>query len=331
MDTNKKKILIGILAIFTLFGCGKTKDSGKNTNAIKETYSSIAPIDLIQGEIRHVLVIGIDGLGSNNLKPDPVYGLQAPFTPVLSKILPDSAYTMQAKIDEINISGPNWMGIMTSSPSSVHGVLNNNCQKGARMPTLFDHLKSLEHQEKKIIHKALVGDWDVLFCYAFKRSSIEFPYLSDSTQETFEAAQNYLSSDTIDSDNYSLTFVYFGDADNRGHRYGGNSVPYNNEVNQIDKMIGYMIQLFRNKGLWDNGAIIITSDHGHGFLTRKHTDSDSTVPFVIYSPHVKPFAFDDLPKEDRPIIRNNFVSSVAAKLMGFKPNPSWIEMVDWLE
>ena len=56
--------------------------------------------------------------------------------------------------------------------------------------------------------------------------------------------------------------LYFHEPDFTGHIYGPDSNEIIKKVEEMDTLLGYIVQQFENNGLWDTVNVIVTSDHG---------------------------------------------------------------------
>ncbi len=66
---------------------------------------------------------------------------------------------------------------------------------------------------------------------------------------------------------------------------------YDAEVRQVDHLLGNMIETFRERDLWDDSLVIITSDHGENFGYQGHVghvftlnDATTRVPLIVRAP-----------------------------------------------
>lgn len=311
--------------------CLKNQNSYDNKQLVSFSKALTGSSKFFQNEkrVKHVLFIGIDGLGSHNLFPET--SIKIPNAPNIKSLLNNSFYSLKAKIDTMNISGPNWYGILSSTPSWIHGVLDNECNKGNRIPTIFDYLNKIAIESNFSINTSIISDWDMLFCYPLNPSLIDDRIPTLNTDDTYINTITYLDSGIINLNDYSFTFIYFGNLDNNGHRFGGNSKEYNDELEKIDDKIGQIIQIFKDKGFYDNGAIFITSDHGHKTDNFGHSPSSTYVPFIVQSKILKPINIDLVESNEKFEIRNNFLASFVSKIMGLDPFFHWHEQIPWLE
>jgi len=70
---------------------------------------------------------------------------------------------------------------------------------------------------------------------------------------------NWLSDSRVHID---FAMLYFPEPDEIGHSYGPNNQHVFDVVMELDGVMGHMIQLMKEKNLWDRVNIILTADHG---------------------------------------------------------------------
>ena len=93
-------------------------------------------------------------------------------------------------------------------------------------------------------------------------------------------------------------------------------------VHQIDRAVGRIVQALKDRHLWDNTLLIVTSDHGdflgdHGLLRKSFAGSHSLlrVPFVLRAPGT------DLPATVDTPMSNCDVWPTVTALAGLPPGP----------
>jgi predicted AlkP superfamily pyrophosphatase or phosphodiesterase len=256
-------------------------------------------------EVPRVVVLGIDGLGSDNVWRDTFRGVPAPEIPNIDGLRQAGAYTLEARIDPLNFSGPNWMGMLTGSLSSEHGVDSNGCTRGRGLPTVFDVLH--EAFERRTI--ASVYEWDRIGCYG------EPPVVGRlETATERETADGVIAA--MADDRLTFAFVHFERLDEAGHGHGGHSVEYKERIESIDGEIGRVLAVISSSAYADSTFVILTSDHGHRPGGGGHSSSDDPVPFIVTGPGVRPGVIDTE-------VRNNQVAPLVAHIFGIAPSPEW--------
>jgi hypothetical protein len=265
-------------------------------------------------EIPRVILIGIDGLGSGNVWRDTYNGVPAPAVPNIDRLRDSGAYTLRARIDPLNFSGPNWAGMVTGSISAEHGVDTNECTRGTAKPTIYEVLRdAFQQYRSRNVHPhrlAVIHEWTNIACY-YDPSAVDFKVNTANERETADWVIN-----AIGDENIIFTFVYFGDLDLAGHQSGGNSLEYNEKIEAIDAEIGNILTAIAESPRAASTYVILTADHGHLPDGGGHSSADAPVPFIVSGPAV---AVGEMDAD----VRNNQVAPLVAHIFGAVPSPAW--------
>ncbi len=271
--------------------------------------------------VEHVVFIGIDGYGRNNFKSRPLRKASQARIPHIKSIKNSGAWTLKAKIDSRSFSGPNWMGMLTGSPSFIHGVKTNNCERGKGMTTIFEVIRE-QRPEAEI---GAVYEWDSIGCYPLEGSlSFKSSHTGKGTMELAETAASYILEKRP-----LFLLTYFGAADNAGHGHKANGPEYNKAVEDIDRGIGKILGALKEAGLLDKTLVILTSDHGQMRFIRGHTWSFTPVPFFFMGPKVLKGQMKRGFGKMR--IKNNMVAPLVAFALGLEPSSEWKSTVEPLK
>ncbi len=257
-------------------------------------------------EVPRVVVLGVDGLGAGNVWRGTHNGVAPPAVPNIDSLMKSGASSLRARIDPLNFSGPNWMGMLTGSLSSEHGVDSNDCTQGRKLPTIFDVL----HRAFERNTLALVYEWDRIGCYVGPAIA-SLRRQTSSEQETADAAIAAIADARV-----AFVFVHFDRLDAAGHDHGGHSIQYKDRIESIDRQIGRVRDAIAATARAASTFIILTSDHGHKPDGGGHASSDAPVPFVVTGPGVTPGVIDA-------DIRNNQLAPLVAHIFGVAPSPEW--------
>ncbi|WAQ96882.1 ENPP4-like protein [Mya arenaria] len=107
------------------------------------------------------------------------------------------------------------------------------------------------------------------------RPNIYFPYN--------ESVNFYSRVDTVvqwlanDSYNIDFAMLYFHEPDHTGHMYGPDSTEVLTKVEEMDAILGYIVESFTNASLWANVNVLVTSDHGMTEISH-----DKTIDLLAY-------------------------------------------------
>lgn len=170
-----------------------------------------------------VVLLGLDGLGAQNLK-------QA-FTPHL-----DSMHYQEAHVDPNSVlSGPNWVKRLTGYDSDITGIYNNTCKLPKRK-TLFDEYPS-----------AVYTQWDTIKCYSDNIARYAYKYFT--ADELFDTV---LLNDTLHG-NESFVFVHIDVLDYYSHAVGSEHDAFVDALEKLDRTLLPLIMPY---------DLVVTGDHG---------------------------------------------------------------------
>ncbi|KAK3092134.1 hypothetical protein FSP39_025474 [Pinctada imbricata] len=74
----------------------------------------------------------------------------------------------------------------------------------------------------------------------------------------------------LTKDNVTMATLYFHEPDSTGHRYGPGSRQVREKVEEMDNMLGYIMEQFTSNNLWATTNLIVTSDHGMADMDLKN-------------------------------------------------------------
>jgi hypothetical protein len=258
-----KRILAAFLvsfALFQFFGC---KSAGRPPLA------------------RHVLLIGIDGMGAE--------GFQLAKTPHLKELAKQGALSIKARSVMPTVSSPSWGSILTGAGPEQHGMTSNAwlLSNYTIEPTAkdadgyFPSIFTLLRQNRPDAEIAVFYDWDGLG-NLFNHKYLNRVELTKNYHETFEKAVPYILEKKP-----QLVFLYIGNPDEVGHEHGFDSEEYYQSLEQVDAKLGDLFAALKRAGLYEETEIIIVADHG-GIGTGHGGESmlELEVPWIIHGPGV---------------------------------------------
>jgi len=230
----------------------------------------------------NVVIIVVDGL-----RPD---ALKQAKTPVLENLMQRGSFTLKAQTVVPSLTLPAVMSMLTGLPVEAHGVDWNEYQpqRGfVRAPTVFE-VATLSSgkwgtafiQKEKLLH-ALKQD---------RRLEVHACIISepDCTASKIVADVINAYKTATDSTKPSLFLIHFAGTDTAGHANGWMSKPYLKAVEDIDRAIGALLKGFKDLGLYEQTAFIVTSDHGgHGTTHGTTMPEDMTIPWIAAGPGIK--------------------------------------------
>jgi predicted AlkP superfamily pyrophosphatase or phosphodiesterase len=248
------------LALFFSFGC---KTAGKVPLA------------------RHVILIGIDGMGAQ--------GFQLTGTPHLKQLAREGALSIQARSVMPTVSTPSWGSILSGAGPEQHGMTSNDWRldnytiepttkdEDGYFPSIF----TLMRQNMPDAEMAVFYDWDGLG-NIFNPKYLNRVELTKNYQETIESAIPYIL-----EKNPQLVFLYLGYPDEVGHEHGFDSEEYYHSLEQVDAKVGELFEALKRAGLYEGTHILVVSDHG-GIGTDHGGEKmvELEVPWIIRGPGV---------------------------------------------
>jgi len=263
-------------------------------------------------QVRHVVVIGVDGMGSEGVvRIDP---------PTLHRLREEGIWTLKGRAVMPTVSAPNWASMIMGAGPEQHGVTSNDwraekyeiapiCAGNEKIyPTIFGLLR--QQRPKAVI--GVFHDWDG-FGHLFERKSVDVIVDATSSADAIERAGEF-----IVARRPHLTFIHLDDVDHAGHKHGWLSSQYDEALRDADRLIGGLVDRLKKAGLLERTAILITSDHGgkgdrHGGLTM----SEIEIPWILTAPGV-------VRGETNRLVNTYDTAPTLSRLLGIKPHACWI-------
>ncbi len=246
-----------------------------------------------------VLLIVVDGM-----TPYSIVNL-----PEAKRMLEKSSFTMNATTVMPSVTLPCHMSLFHSVDPSRHGTTTNTYAPQVRP---IRGLCEVLTQNKK--NCAFFYSWEPLrdltrpgslsYAYFWRGGLLGYDVANDRLSK---AAIRHLSENSMD-----FSFLYLGNTDEVGHKYGWMSAEY------IDAMAKSWVNIAKiADALSDEYIVLITADHGgHGRAHGTELPEDMQIPLVIFGKEFQPGA--KLP--DANII--DFAPTIT-KLLGVEADEDW--------
>jgi hypothetical protein len=238
-----------------------------------------ATVDTDDGSCRyiqpHVLMVLLDGW-----RPDVI---AAAHTPTIDMMMQDSAYSLEARVEDTTISGSGHSSFLTGVHRDKHNVHGNSFGDAnyQEYPYWFNLLK----YERPEMHTAAYHNW-----LPMADAALDFSVCGYCVDMYVTGSDNsiatQLATDLANKQMDAVTIVI--DApDAAGHSYGFHpSIPqYVAAMNQSDVWIGMMMDAIfaRTNYAEEDWMVIISTDHagsgyGHGYNIPEHRE----VPLIIW-------------------------------------------------
>jgi len=240
-------------------------------------------VDAADRIAEHVVVIGLDGC-----RPEAISQADAP---VLQQLARDGAVCWKAQGVKPTVTQVNWAAMLTGCSPSKNGIDRHPVTEAtlgkiaARTPSIFQVAGA-----QGLASVAFLGHWK-LYSLETEAPGIRFEH---SPYEARHAAA--LAAEYFRRNRPALCFVYMGDLDGAGHKFGWLSPEQLKAMNEVDTALGALVKTIRAAGVWNSTLLIVTSDHGgHDKSHSEGTEADITIPWIAAGPLVKPGKVIDRP------------------------------------
>lgn len=260
--------------------------------------------------IEHVIVIGLEGVGSKNLWRKELSGVPAPKIPTMTKFVKEGAFSLSATSDAMNRRGSNLNSMFTGSSSSAHGVLDDDCRGNKELDSIF----SLVQRQKSNAEVGFIYESRSLRCFA-NGSSMDFQKRTRRLRDTSEEAVEY-----IQSKKPNFLFIHFGEIAEEARDHGGASRQYVEKVEEVDREISAIVNA-ASATFGEAGAVIITGTHAANLEGKGMATSPESVPFLVLGGGVNKGPIDG-------DLANQHVAPLSAFLLGLEPSDDWEATID---
>tara|TARA_B110001454_G_C12702352_1_gene427130 strand:+ start:110 stop:1891 length:1782 start_codon:yes stop_codon:yes gene_type:complete len=252
---------------YIIFGCD---DSDALNFASNTTYNDGS----CEYQTRHVLMVLVDGW-----RPDSI---AVGYTPTIDSMLPESAYSMAARVEDTTISGSGHSSFLTGVHRDKHNVNGNNFDDHnyEQYPYWFRLLRDSVPDT----HRSAYHNWPSMSNAALDDSVCSGcgDYFQGNDQTIVDELILDLASKQMNAATLVLDIM-----DAYGHSTGFNSSnsDYMAGMNQTDLWLGEIMDAIKARSNYQNEEwmVIISSDHagtdrGHGYNIPEHRN----VPLIIW-------------------------------------------------
>lgn len=248
---------------------------------------------------KKVLLISIDGLRADAIE-NTEYGRY---------LINTSAYSLETITVTPSITLPCHMSMFHSVTPDIHGVTTNTYTPVDSLG--YGITEALAAQNKT---SAIFYNWRQIGDLVTEGSTITKKYIAGETEGweisnelTAEECKKHLLNTPTD-----FTFLYLGNLDEQGHRYGWLSEEYYKALNDSFNLIDNII----TEAITNEYTVIITSDHGgHDYGHGSTLQEDMTIPLFIIG--------EDFNKTN---LGNQSILNIAPtilNILGIKPPNYW--------
>lgn len=244
--------------------------------------------DAASCQVRRVVIIGVDGLGSRWVPWNDM--------PALSRLRDEGLYAV-GRCSFPTSSGINWPSIFTGTMAELHGFRNNSGKPA------FDPWEKTENGIPSCVFSEVrrqrpdawtvsIYDWPVI---SKLHNTNTVSHVSVHRTENWKDLSQQLALDVAMADelisvldkNPTLSFLYQHAVDYTGHTFGWGSPEQTNACRNADRQIARVVDALEKRGMAKDTAIIVTSDHGG--LGKKHgmpVIECFEIPFIVWSPAI---------------------------------------------
>jgi hypothetical protein len=225
--------------------------------------------------ISRVLIVSFDGL-----RPDAIAA--ANMVNVLS-LMQSGAYTLKAQTILPSTTLPSHASMLTGMCPAKHIVRWNDYvpENGyARGADIFDLAHGVGLQTAMVVGKEKLRQ-------ITEPASTDFFAFMDETDkiDDFTTIDRLAISQV--KVGFNLMFVHFPSGDLVGHEEGWMSRKQLKAYAKDDKAFGLILQALKDRGMYEDTIIIVTSDHGgHDTTHGSDAPEDMTIPWIISGPRV---------------------------------------------
>lgn len=231
--------------------------------------------------VRHVVIIGVDGLSG--------LGVEGADAPVMQGLMSHGAFTLRARAQLPTSSSTNWKAMISGAATEVHGVTSNDWERTdhsiqpmdqgpeGTYPTIFSRLR-LQRPDATI---AAVFHWGGFARLGEAAACDVYEHRTTAEATTDRAVE------VIRQFRPTLMFVHLDHVDGAGHGSGWHTPAYFAAVEQADAMIGRILAALDQAGMRESTLVILTSDHGG--IGRSHGGESMVeleIPWIVAGPGI---------------------------------------------
>jgi predicted AlkP superfamily pyrophosphatase or phosphodiesterase len=274
---------------------------------------SVRPGVAAEGAIKHVVIVGIDGLAPA--------GIRDAKAPTFARLRAHGAWTMHARAVMPTSSSPNWASMIMGAGPEQHGVTSNDWERDkftfepvvrgpeGIYPTMFGVLRNA--RRSSVI--GVFHDWDG-FGRLVERQSCDAVENADGPDDAMNRAIAFW-----ESRKPTLLFVHLDHVDHAGHSEGWGSPAYLQAVEKADQLIAKLLASIKDSHLEQETMLLVTADHGG--IGKKHggeTMAELEIPWIASGPGVRQGAELTVP------VNTYDTAPTVLKALGVSPPSFWI-------
>lgn len=233
-----------------------------------------------QHKIKHVVLIGVDGMGA--------YAFKKAEVPVMKSMMANGSWSLEARSVLPSSSAANWASMNMGAGPELHGFTTWG-SKSPDMPSrildeygMFPSIAGLLRKSRPHSEIGFIYEWDGIG-YLFPKRAVSKDLNCDGDIAVTNAAVQY-----IESKKPNFLFVHLHDVDSVGHQTGHDTPDYYAAVERTDAHIGSILKSLERAGIAEETMVLVTADHGgvkkgHGSVSLE----EMQIPWIITGPGIR--------------------------------------------
>lgn len=232
-------------------------------------------------EIKHVVLIGFDGLGA--------YAFDSADIPNLHQMMSEGSWSLKARSVLPSSSAVNWASMLMGASPTLHGYTEWD-SKVPEIPSvvtdqygIFPSIFGITREQRPKAATGVIYTWSGIG-YLFEKPAVNLDL--NTNNDSLSLAKTI---EFIRDKKPLLTFVHFDQPDGVGHEIGHRTPAYYAMVHDlVDKNVGIIRKAIKDAGMEKNTLVIVTADHGgkgkgHG---GKSLD-EVQIPWIAVGPGIR--------------------------------------------
>lgn len=233
-----------------------------------------------QKNIKHVVLIGVDGMGA--------YAFKKAKLPVMQSMMAKGSWSLEARTVLPSSSAANWASMNMGAGPELHGFTTWG-SKSPDMPSrvldeygMFPSIAGLLRKSRPESEIGFIYEWDGIG-YLFPKAAVNKDLNCDGDIALTNAVVEY-----IETKKPNFLFVHLHDVDSVGHTVGHDTPEYYASVERTDAHIGEILQSIERAGIADETLVLVTADHGgikkgHGSISM----AEMQIPWIVVGPGIR--------------------------------------------
>jgi predicted AlkP superfamily pyrophosphatase or phosphodiesterase len=233
-----------------------------------------------QQKIKHVVLIGVDGMGA--------YAFKKAKLPVMQSMMQQGSWSLEARTVLPSSSAANWASMNMGAGPELHGFTTWG-SKSPDMPSrvldeygMFPSIAGLLRKSRPQSEIGFIYEWDGIG-YLFPKAAVNKDLNCDGDVALTNAVVEY-----IETKKPNFLFVHLHDVDSVGHTVGHDTPEYYASVERTDAHIGEILKSIERAGIADETLVLVTADHGgikkgHGSISM----AEMQIPWIVVGPGIR--------------------------------------------